>query len=220
MSMTWTCKFSLFTRYSSLNFSPDWLGDLLFNGIAQQAARTDTAYGVQTDGSWKINEQHTLRFGLLVQQETTTADTVSSVLPVDASGTPTTDVPFNIYSNASNSGGLYGVYVQDEWRILPTVTINGGLRFDDVDQFTHEHQVSPRLNVVWKATPSTTRPCRLCALFRAAAVRVVSVRRIEQFRRHDGGAGGDGERPGAGRAVALFRCRHQPGGDARADRRR
>jgi len=149
-------QFSLFTRYSSLNYAPDWLGDLLFNGIAQQAARTDTAYGVQTDGSWKINDQHTLRFGVLVQQETTTADTVSSVLPVDASGTPTTDVPFNIYSNASNSGGLYGVYVQDEWRILPTVTINGGLRFDDVDQFTHEHQVSPRLNVVWKATPSTT----------------------------------------------------------------
>ena len=32
-------QFSLFTRYSSLNYSPDWLGDLLFNGIAQQAAR-------------------------------------------------------------------------------------------------------------------------------------------------------------------------------------
>jgi outer membrane receptor protein involved in Fe transport len=149
-------QFSLFTRYSSLNYSPDWLGDLLFNGIAQQAARTDTAYGIQADGSWKINKQHTLRFGLLVQQENTTADTVSSVLPVDASGTPTTDIPFNIYSNTSNSGGLYGVYVQDEWRILPTVTINGGLRFDDVDQFTHEHQISPRLNVVWKATPDTT----------------------------------------------------------------
>ncbi len=149
-------QFSLFTRYSALNYSPDWLGDLLFNGIAQQAARTDTAYGIQTDGSWKIDEQHTLRFGLLAQQETTTAGTVSSVLPVNASGVPTTDVPFNIYSNASNSGGLYGVYVQDEWRILPTVTINGGLRFDDVDQFTHEHQVSPRLNVVWKATPDTT----------------------------------------------------------------
>jgi outer membrane receptor protein involved in Fe transport len=149
-------QFSLFTRYSSLNYSPDWLGDLLFNGIAQQAARTDTAYGVQTDGSWKINEQHTLRFGLLMQQETTTADTISSVLPVDASGVPTSDVPFDIASNSSNSGGLYGVYVQDEWRILPTVTINGGLRFDDVDQFTHEHQISPRLNVVWQATPDTT----------------------------------------------------------------
>jgi outer membrane receptor protein involved in Fe transport len=147
---------SAFTRYSWLRYSPDWLGDLLFNGIAQQATRSDTAYGVQSDGSWKTNEQHTLRFGLLVQQETTTANTFSEVLPVDASGTPTTDQPLGISANSSNSGGLYGVYVQDEWRILPTVTINGGLRFDDVDQFTHEHQISPRLNVVWNATPSTT----------------------------------------------------------------
>ncbi len=149
-------QFSVFTRYSSLNYSPDWLGDLLFNGIAQQAARTDTAYGIQSDGSWKISAQHTLRFGLLVQQETTTADTISEVLPVNASGVPTTDVPFDIPASSSNSGGLYGIYVQDEWRILPMVTVNGGLRFDDVDQFTHEHQISPRLNVVWKATPSTT----------------------------------------------------------------
>jgi outer membrane receptor protein involved in Fe transport len=147
---------SAFTRYSSLDFSPDWIGDLLFNGIAQQASRSDTAYGVQTDGSWRINDRHTLRFGFLVQQETTTADTVSDVLPVDSAGEQTSDVPLSIPFSSANSGGLYGVYVQDEWRILPTVTINGGLRFDDVDQFTHEHQISPRLNVVWKATPETT----------------------------------------------------------------
>ncbi len=51
---------------------------------------------------------------------------------------------------------LYGLYVQDEWRILPTVTINAGLRFDGVDQFTQESQVSPRVNVVWKPTATTT----------------------------------------------------------------
>jgi len=147
---------STFARYSSLRYSPDWLGDLLFNGIAQQATRSDTAYGMQTDGSWKINSQHTLRFGLLAQQETATASTLSQVLPVDASGMQTSDVPLTIPFSSSNSGGLYGIYVQDEWRIMPTLTVNAGLRFDDVDQFTHEHQVSPRLNVVWRATPTTT----------------------------------------------------------------
>ena len=44
---------SAYARYSSLSFSPDWLGDLLFNGIAQQANRSDAAYGVQSDGSWR-----------------------------------------------------------------------------------------------------------------------------------------------------------------------
>ena len=58
-------QISAYSRYSSLSFSPDWLGDLLFNGIAQQANRSDAAYGVQADGSWRIDDQHTLRAGLL-----------------------------------------------------------------------------------------------------------------------------------------------------------
>ena len=61
-----------------------------------------------------------------------------------------------IADSGDKTGGLYGVYVQDEWRILPTVTINGGLRFDGVDQYTHGTQLSPRLNVVWKPTDTTT----------------------------------------------------------------
>jgi outer membrane receptor protein involved in Fe transport len=149
-------ELSFFTRYSQLRYSPDWLGDLLFNGIAQQATRADAAYGLQSDGSWRINSQHTLRVGFLVQDETTTSNTISEVLPVDSTGAQTSDAPLSIPYGSSSNGGLGGVYVQDEWRILPTVTVNGGLRFDWVDQFTDEHQVSPRFNVVWKATPTTT----------------------------------------------------------------
>ena len=75
---------------------------------------------------------------------------------MDASGTPTTDQPPGIANTINKQGGLYGVYVQDEWRILPKVTINGGLRFDGVDQFTNGTELSPRLNVVWKPTATTT----------------------------------------------------------------
>jgi outer membrane receptor protein involved in Fe transport len=147
---------SAYTRFSRLAFSPDWIGDLLFNGIAQQATRTDQAYGIQTDASWAASEHHTIRFGMLAQEEGTTSKTFSDVLPVDASGTPTTDVPESIADTTNKQGGLYGVYVQDEWRILPKVTINSGLRFDGVAEFTDETQLSPRLNVVWKPTPTTT----------------------------------------------------------------
>ncbi|MFZ0018041.1 MAG: TonB-dependent receptor, partial [Acetobacteraceae bacterium] len=149
-------QISAYTRYSSLSFSPDWLGDLLFNGIAQQANRSDAAYGVQSDGSWRINDEHTLRAGFLVQQEIGTGKTFSQVLPVDSTGAPTTDVPEGIANSFNKTGALYGLYVQDEWRILPTVTINSGLRFDGVAAFTQEDQVSPRLNVVWKPTVTTT----------------------------------------------------------------
>jgi outer membrane cobalamin receptor len=147
---------SLFNRTSTLRFSPDWVGDLLFNGIAQQAARQDVATGAQADGSWRLNERHTLRAGFLAQIEQATANTTSSVLPVDASGNPTTDRPINITDSLRNSGELYGIYIQDEWRLTPTLTLNYGLRFDAVEQYTHESQVSPRVNLVWQPADATT----------------------------------------------------------------
>ncbi len=147
---------SLFNRTSSLHFSPDWVGDLLFNGIAQEASRQDVATGVQTDGSWRLDDQHTLRAGFLAQAEQASADTLSSVLPVDSSGAQTSTQPLGLVSNQYNTGFLYGMYLQDEWRLLPTVTVNYGARFDEVDEFTHENQISPRVNVVWKPSTDTT----------------------------------------------------------------
>jgi len=149
-------QISLFNRTSTLSFSPDWLGDLLFNGIAQAASRTDVATGIQADGSWKINEQHTLRVGFLTQLEQATSNTTSSVLPVDAGGTPTSETPLTILDDQRSSGGLYGIYAQDEWKLTPTLTLNYGLRFDAVEEFTHESQISPRVNVVWKPLEGTT----------------------------------------------------------------
>ena len=149
-------QLSVFNRTSTLNFSPDPVGDLLFNGIAQQASRTDIATGVQGDGSWRINDQHTLRAGYLAQIEHATAATTSSVLPVDAAGTQTSTQPLSIINNQNNAGVLYGVYVQDEWRMTPKLTLNYGLRFDAVEEFTHESQVSPRINLVWKPVTDTT----------------------------------------------------------------
>jgi hypothetical protein len=147
---------SLFNRSSTLHFSPDWTGDLLFNGLAQRASRTDVATGIQADGSWRIDDRHTLRAGFLAQLEQATADTLSSVLPVDGSGAQTSATPLNITDNQNNSGGLYGMYLQDEWRLWPTLTLNYGARFDAVEEFTHESQVSPRVNLVWKPVPETT----------------------------------------------------------------
>jgi outer membrane receptor protein involved in Fe transport len=147
---------SIFNRTSTLHFSPDPTGDLLFNGIAQTASRQDVATGIQSDGSWRINQAHTLRAGFLAQVEQASADTTSSVLAVDATGTQTSTQPLNIIDNQNNAGGLYGVYVQDEWTLTPKLTLNYGLRFDAVEQFTHESQVSPRINLVWKPLSGTT----------------------------------------------------------------
>jgi outer membrane receptor protein involved in Fe transport len=174
-------QISGFTRRSILSFSPDPLGDLLFNGIAQQATRSDAAYGVQADGSWRINDQHTLRFGFLVQQEIGNGKTFSQVLPVDSTGTPTTDVPEGIGNSFTKTGGLEGVYVQDEWHILPAVTLNAGLRFDAVQEFTQEDQVSPRVNLVWKPTSTTTLHAGYARYFVPPPFELVSPGTVLQF---------------------------------------
>ena len=174
-------QISAYTRYSWLYYSPDWLGDLLFNGISQQARRSNTAYGVQEDGSWHINEQHTLRAGFLVQQAMTGGKTFSQVLPVDSTGTPTTDTPIGIADSFTKTGMLEGIYVQDEWRILPTLTLNAGLRFDAVQEFTQENQVSPRINLVWKPTATTTLTIGYARYFVPPPFELVSPSTVSSF---------------------------------------
>jgi outer membrane receptor protein involved in Fe transport len=147
---------SLFNRTSTLRFSPDTTGDLLFNGLAQQAERQDVATGVQADGSWRLDDRHTLRAGFMAQLEQASANTMSSVLPVDASGSQTSTQPINIIGAQKDAGLLYGIYIQDEWRLTPTLTLNYGLRFDAVEEFTHESQISPRVNLVWNPVDGTT----------------------------------------------------------------
>ena len=178
-------QISAFVRNSVLSFSPDVIGDLLFNGVTPFARRSDLAEGVQADASWRINDSHTLRGGFLGQVETTAFDTTSSVLPVDATGAQTSIVPVNIIDNGARTGGLYGVYLQDEWRILPALTLNSGLRFDGVNEFTNETQVSPRVNVVMKATDDDDGSCRLFALFRATALRTRRAYRNRALQQHD-----------------------------------
>lgn len=148
---------SLIARYSSLNFSPDpQLGDLLFNGISQQAFKKDVAFGLQSDAVYKLDEKHTLRGGVYAQHDRLTSNTASQVLQTDASGVPISDVPFGIVDDTRNSQSIESAYLQDEWRLLTALTVNYGVRFDHYSAFSSGSQVSPRLNLVWQAADDTT----------------------------------------------------------------
>src|ERR1700690_2922599 len=71
-------------------------------------------------------------------------------------GVPVSDVPSPIVDNGSATEWIYSAYLQDEWRLVPTFTINYGLRFDKFTAYTSGNQVSPRVNMVWKVVPDTT----------------------------------------------------------------
>ena len=149
-------QLSYFTRYNELRFTPDPIGDLLINGIASDVGRISYANGIAGDGSFKLNESHTLRAGFSVSAEQATVENTSLVENLDPTGTFGVEPPIGITDNVSQLGWLAGVYVQDEWKVTDQLTINAGLRFDQMDQFVSANQFSPRLSFTYKPFENTT----------------------------------------------------------------
>jgi outer membrane receptor protein involved in Fe transport len=143
-------------RYTSLDFEPDWTGDLLFNGIAQNAFKEDTAFGWQTDSAYHLTDTHTLRAGFYLQHDNAISTTTSQVLPIDAAGVQTSDVPLAIPDNGSQTQWIESLYLQDEWKALSDLTINYGLRADHYNAYSSGGQLSPRVNAVWEPLPGMT----------------------------------------------------------------
>jgi outer membrane receptor protein involved in Fe transport len=150
-----------FVRYSQTKFTPDPNhGDIIINGFADASRLSSLAAGVQSDGSLQVGHDHTARFGIFFQNEHTTSDIVSNVLPTDCSvltlANCDPETPFAITDRHRKNGQLYGVYLQDEWKLTPKLTLNYGARYDVIRAYTHESQLSPRANLVWNPAPLTT----------------------------------------------------------------
>jgi outer membrane receptor protein involved in Fe transport len=64
-------------------------------------------------------------------------------------------VPFTVQDNSSQVGNLSSLYLQDEWRIDPRLTLNYGVRFDHVAAFIDEQQWSPRINLAYQLSADT-----------------------------------------------------------------
>ncbi len=151
-----TGQLSVFARYSTLDFTPDALGDLLFNGISQTASKSDTAGGLQAEGVYHADSAHTIRTGLIVQLDRSTSRTASQVIPLAADGSQLGSQPVTVTDNGARTSATESLYVQDEWSLTPDLTLNYGLRYDRFNGFRDQDQVSPRVNLVWKPLAATT----------------------------------------------------------------
>ena len=152
----WDIQVAYVNRYASVLFRPDQLGDLVFNGVASTIYRGAFTNGVQTDAAYRLNDTHTIRTGFITNAEITHINNTYSVLPVDPDTGDIGTLPVGVVDPNSQWGFIAGVYLQDEWRLTNQLTLNYGLRFDQMWQFVNANQVSPRLNLIYKPWETAT----------------------------------------------------------------
>ncbi len=144
-------------RYTSLDFEPDWTGDLLYNGIAQNAFKSDIALAWQTDAAYHLTDTHILRAGFYLQHDRSNTETKSLALADDPiTGAQTTDIPAVIPDRGYQSQEIESIYLQDEWKPIEAFTLNFGARYDNYRAYSGGSQLSPRINFVYNAPTGTT----------------------------------------------------------------
>jgi outer membrane receptor protein involved in Fe transport len=151
-------QLAYYSRYSDLHFVPDPVGDLFINNVASDVFRSSFLNGVSGDFAYRLNDAHTLRAGFFTQGEQTSIATTSTVQPLDPndpSGLTAIDTPFNILDSSKLFGWQLGAYAQDEWRLTHQLTLNYGLRFDQIYQYVDANQLSPRASLTYKPWWST-----------------------------------------------------------------
>jgi outer membrane receptor protein involved in Fe transport len=174
-------QLAVYGRYSGVHFKPDPTGDLFFNGVASDVDRAIYSGGFQGDLSYALNDQHTLRGGAMVLDEVASTHSTTSVFPTDSNGDPT-NAPSAIPDNNVNHALFVGVYLQDEWRIVPKLTLNYGARFDLYHAtFDKENQPSPRVNLIYQPTDATTLHAGYARYFTPPPLEAVNSTSVHKF---------------------------------------
>ncbi len=231
---------SAFSKYGTLHFHPDGFGDIFFNGIAQDALRQSLANGAQADGSYNLGADHTLRAGLYLQGERASADTNSSVLPITActgaeaagdSRLPGDGRP-HLWRDARVDRAGPGQDRLALQRLSPGrmesgTEAHGQLRraLRRGERIHHGRAAEPAPQHGVEADRRDHRPCRLCQLPDAAAVRAGGDAIARRHARHERELRLARSRPlqhrhlpqlaGQVRALARVRRRRRAGGPAR-----
>jgi outer membrane receptor protein involved in Fe transport len=172
---------SLGQRYTSVAYSPDRIGELMFNGVASDVGRSNRASTLQADFAMPMGSSHTLRYGLYGSFERAASGNDAWVFPADADGNQSSTTPLNILDNSRLIAKTWSAYVQDEWSIGEDWTLNYGLRGDQYQLTRTESQLSPRLGVVWQASDSTVVHAGYSRYFTPPATEMIASSNIAKF---------------------------------------
>ncbi|THD07959.1 TonB-dependent receptor [Rhodanobacter lindaniclasticus] len=174
-------QLSLGQRYSRLAYTPDRIGELMFNGVASAVGRSNRASTLQADFSTPLGGRHTLRYGIWGSIERAVSGNDAWVFPADADGEQTSTTPINILDGSRLVAKTWSAYVQDEWSLGENWTLNLGLRGDRYQLVRSESQLSPRLGLVWQAGGGTTVHAGYSRYFTPPATEMIASSNIAKF---------------------------------------
>ncbi|WP_420136264.1 TonB-dependent receptor [Sphingomonas sp.] len=185
---------SAFARIATLDYRPDYTGELLFNGEAQYASKRDVTAGVQFDSAYKLSDSHTLRGGFQFENDRSRSSTDTNVFPTTGDTFDPTQPdlgfqqgaivanaqPVSLPFNVRVTQRTYSAYLQDEWHLTPRLVFNYGARFDENDGPRDERQLSPRANLVWTPNDSLTLHAGYARYFAPAPFELIADSNLAQ----------------------------------------
>ena len=173
-------QIAAFTRYYALKYSPDPIGDLIYNGVAARILHTGLINGLQEDTSYKPDSHNTLRAGFYLSGEAIELDDHAQTFPA-MNGVQTSTIPISIVDDNHQIAWLLGFYAQDEYHPLPKLTINFGARWDWMSAFVTQNQFSPRLAVEYALTRRTTVHGGYARYFKVPPFDQIALETVEKF---------------------------------------
>ncbi len=105
---------------------------------------------LKADWTYLLDDDHLLSWGAELRRSSATyryAASISDTLPISIAA-PLLKTEANIAADASFDGDHRSLYVSYRTRLLPAVTAELGLRWDDQD-YLNDDQTSPRVNVLF-----------------------------------------------------------------------
>ena len=161
-----------FNMFSSFN-TGGLFGDLGSFGFGNAVTRTglDQKYRSLSANATKLFGDHNIKFGWNFLRTRVDGDE-SQVLQLQLFATVPDFIAFGPINSGfftvTTAGGLTpaaneihlrnnynALFVQDDWKFLPNLTLNFGMRWDYDSEFVTKENFSPRVGFAWSATPKT-----------------------------------------------------------------
>jgi outer membrane receptor protein involved in Fe transport len=154
---SWDVTISPSIRYAKTRYAANESGNRSeVAGAANDFVQTSLVLAEQADVRWKDGDSHIISIGGYFSHEQVIGRSVNRVFVTDSfsriTGKTTRLIPVRLAITTRTSSA----YLQDEWDIADALTFNLGLRYDHFSGQISEEQLSPRANLVWTPTGTTT----------------------------------------------------------------